>query len=541
MLEPEPEVPSFPVYIAPIATSISVAKSEQSTITSVPIDNKTEGNILSQSMANLKLNTTKSDTIVANSQSAKSKKSIKRDKFAAADAMMTSANEASMLSAYTEETIKPVIENTPTVVIQSSYVIEAPLELTKESEVESDVVDSWDDVEDVNTIPLIAQVETTTVKRTLRPGGSNMLYNSMRLTQVSMIRYSKQDILNLKPVQKPHSNPLSNMYLNIAIGAGDSYAAISNAVPMNTNRGSPGYQQWPKQQPTHKQHGPYPVGGGSSNIDSSDSSNVAAQSGWKRETPQSLVSNVQQMKGKKGQYYQKENIPMPKKIVSDPSEVLITEAIAILNKITPQTFEKLSKSILELNLTDISMLDKLTELIFEKAVQEQHFTHLYAELCMYIHNNASHWMFYYVVKDLESNLFFWIKEYEFSNNVAGPFYTYKDCIPGVFQDVPPVLNPINASSLEIVETVLTKGTLIRIYKNEKSKEYYLTYLPFNDVPEENRSSDMFVENSAASSDAKNKNFFRARLLSTCQKEFEISTKNVSIYLINILDLLYMYI
>ncbi|KAJ1408120.1 armadillo-type protein, partial [Ochromonadaceae sp. CCMP2298] len=116
---------------------------------------------------------------------------------------------------------------------------------------------------------------------------------------------------------------------------------------------------------------------------------------------------------------------MPKKVISDPLELLATETTAILNKITPQTFEKLSASMLTLKVENIAMLDKLIEIIFEKAVQEQNFTNLYAELCAFLNASAQHWAFY--------------------------------------------------------------------------------------------------------TDAKNKNFFRARLVSNCQNEFQISTKNESAY------------
>ena len=60
-----------------------------------------------------------------------------------------------------------------------------------------------------------------------------------------------------------------------------------------------------------------------------------------------------------------------------------------------------------------------------------------------------------------------------------------------------------------------------------SKEYFVTYMPLNDFDAELRSQSTFVDEKLAVKDAKNKNYFRARLVSNCQNEFHISTKNVS--------------
>jgi hypothetical protein len=61
---------------------------------------------------------------------------------------------------------------------------------------------------------------------------------------------------------------------------------------------------------------------------------------------------------------------------------------------------------------------------------------------------------------------------------------------------------------------------------DATQEFYLTFRSLDDFPFEARSEVTFDDEISALKNAKNTNFFRARLLSTCQHEFQISTKNV---------------
>lgn len=61
---------------------------------------------------------------------------------------------------------------------------------------------------------------------------------------------------------------------------------------------------------------------------------------------------------------------------------------------------------------------------------------------------------------------------------------------------------------------------------ERGNEYYITYLPFDEVPKEVRSEMTFDTKEAALKHAKKKLGFRASLLTTCQNEFTIATQNV---------------
>lgn len=68
-----------------------------------------------------------------------------------------------------------------------------------------------------------------------------------------------------------------------------------------------------------------------------------------------------------------------------------------------------------------------------------------------------------------------------------------------------------------------------MYRNTTTNGYYVTYLPFSQYGEETRSQNTFGDVKMALKDAKNKHYFRAKLVTNCQIEFQQSTMNVSFY------------
>lgn len=156
--------------------------------------------------------------------------------------------------------------------------------------------------------------------------------------------------------------------------------------------------------------------------------------------------------------------PMPKKVVSDPLEKLTMDVTAILNKITPQTFEKLSQQILDIKLEDTSMLDRVVQLIFEKAVQEPNFTFMYADLCLMLKEKGTNWVFYTVVKSMDSEPeeYFWIRDFTFPNEAA-TFYCRADCIAAIQRDEVLQMKPLsNTLQPESIEYILYKNKLYRV-------------------------------------------------------------------------------
>lgn len=160
--------------------------------------------------------------------------------------------------------------------------------------------------------------------------------------------------------------------------------------------------------------------------------------------------------------------PMPKKVVSDPLEKLTLEVTAILNKITPQTFEKLSQQILDIKLEDTSQLDRVVQIIFEKAVQEPNFTSMYADLCLMLKEQSS-WVFFTVIKrmDSENGEYFWIRDFSFPEEAIS-FFSRSDCMSAiksnmVTQSEDLQVKPLTASlAPESIEYILYKNVLYRV-------------------------------------------------------------------------------
>jgi hypothetical protein len=146
-------------------------------------------------------------------------------------------------------------------------------------------------------------------------------------------------------------------------------------------------------------------------------------------------------------------------------ELLTIEVKSILNKITPQTFEKLSEQMLHLNVTNTAMLDKVIGIIFDKALDEPNFTQLYAELCSFLNKVATKWVFYTIVKMGDENDYFWIKDFDFENKVAGPYSSRKDCIASVLDPEKPLMKPLVMSNTMEVEVILVNEILMKVYYN----------------------------------------------------------------------------
>lgn len=171
-----------------------------------------------------------------------------------------------------------------------------------------------------------------------------------------------------------------------------------------------------------------------------------------------------------GDDWGKEKLPSPakaskpvipfKKDRDDPLENLSQEMTEILNKITPQTFEKLSRQILELKLENTAMLDRLVKLIFEKAVYETGFSGVYAELCAFLKENATAWTFYTLVRDIEKDEYFWVKDFAFPEEYAGQYFSRTEAIEAVRDGAP--MKAMPSISIDSKEVLLVQNHLVQV-------------------------------------------------------------------------------
>ena len=419
----------------------------------------------------------------ANSISTTRTKKNKKDLYAAADAKAAAGN-SDLLSAY-----KPVVAPmnpapvTPEVndVVPSTEEPPAP-----------ELPEHWEEVAslslNLNTVPTKESIAPTvpfsvaTVidgddatgklvnsvsdapSRRLRPGGSMGPKSTKLNTGALSLTYSREEILSYKPANLPPTSSIpcySSPIVAVQDGGGGGGSPYVKGQG-STIQTQASYQ--PARGGASQQHSYYPLPTPPSHVskESSDSG------GWERKgmpPPQSQqqqqLPTYSQSPTAQQQATLKPKVPLVKK-VTDPMELLGVEVKSILNKITPQTFDKLSVQMLTLDVSNTAMLDKVIGIIFDKALDEPYFTQLYAELCSYFNKEGTQWVFFSIVKYLDDNMYFWIKDFAFDRSVAGPFSSDKECIEAVLDaEVPPPMNPPTVP-LETMDIILTRDVLMKV-------------------------------------------------------------------------------
>jgi len=66
---------------------------------------------------------------------------------------------------------------------------------------------------------------------------------------------------------------------------------------------------------------------------------------------------------------------------TDSNDVIFKEIQSILNKMTEGNYEKLSDQLKKIKINNKEQLEKMVELIFNKAIGEQGFSHMYTKVC----------------------------------------------------------------------------------------------------------------------------------------------------------------
>lgn len=414
--------------------------------------------------------------------STRNKKS-KKDLYAAADAK-AAAGDSDLLSAYKDSPVVILANPAPTLPEVTEVVpsVEEPLA--------PELPDTWDEMVvptlNLNTVavkdsgaaasvPFLATVTdeedgtaklvsaVTDAPRRLRPQGTMGPKSAKLNTGALPLVYSREEILSFKPPNLPLSSTIPCYSSPIVAvqndgGGGSPYVkgqgpSVQTQAPYQPARGGLGQQQ----------HGYYqhPAPPSHASKEPSDSG------GWERKglpppasAPQQPTYNNQSPTAQQ-QAPVKQKVPLVKKI-TDPMELLSVEVKSILNKITPQTFEKLSVHMLTLDVSNTAMLDKVISIIFDKALDEPYFTQLYADLCFYVNKEGAKWVFYTIVNFLDENMYFWIKDFAFDPSVAGPYSSDKECIEAVLNaEFPP---PMNLPTVPLVNTdiVLTKDILMKV-------------------------------------------------------------------------------
>ena len=261
--------------------------------------------------------------------------------------------------------------------------------------------------------------------RSLRPGGGapNKKLNEgpMKPSEKARLVYGKEELLKLKPTVMAERPANLALYANFASmgsfsdknkamqdkgdkgGLGAASQGKGPAAPAGTGESRwgkqsqevlPRYPQYPPHAYPPQQPGGFPddrnlpMGMNPGYPPVSPSAGGSALSWQRSQMPPAPQDKLLQA-SKKGRVA----VPMPKKQITDPVEIMTRDVQAILNKITPQTFQKLTMQLCEIPIDTNAMLDKLIQLVFEKAVQEPNFANLYAEMCAALDNESRYWAF----------------------------------------------------------------------------------------------------------------------------------------------------
>jgi hypothetical protein len=116
---------------------------------------------------------------------------------------------------------------------------------------------------------------------------------------------------------------------------------------------------------------------------------------------------------------------------------------SILNKMTPQLFDKLTTKVCDLKMVDTTMLRSVITALFDKALSEPAFGETYARLCIRLHEDSSargRWPFIKFVYHTEAQTepifpgremkidrpYWWCTDKHAMEEVVGPFQSFED-------------------------------------------------------------------------------------------------------------------
>eukprot|EP01035_Chromulina_nebulosa_P018907 gene18907-24710_t len=440
---------------------------------------------------------------------------------------------------------------TPTVIKPVEVIAEKPIEKIPLSEPQvitneiNEEPENWEDTAELiqrgekllPSPPIVptkvdAKLDTKVEHRSLRPMTNvNKLNQGFIVKSQSRLIYSRDELFKIRalitsaeiPLERPSYLSMYSSIVSIDVNSGEQKINTSDKIRDDRNSNKP--SQWTKVTQHNQSNN---IANRSSNY-SNENVQFSEPNDWKRDaTPNQLVNPSVNPKNNRNRGVAP---PMPKKTITDPIEILTAEVRSILNKITPQTFEKLANNIKDMKITSSLLLDRLVSLIFEKAIYEQNFSNLYADLCYDLEKSISTWSFLHVVFNKDHNQYYWIKDCQFIDDttlpLAGPFNSVKDCLNEITSDSPPVTRSI-PYRLELVQVVVTSNVLIKIYKNLSNsieEQYFAGYILESDIdpnclPEKLQRFSTIAD---AEKNAKKKNSVKSRLLTLCQIDFNQSS------------------
>jgi hypothetical protein len=336
----------------------------------------------------------------------RTKKNMRKDKLAAAD-----LREGNVLDAY--------------ISVQEEICVHEPSPPPAASQLIDKSDDGSDDDWETQASKLSEEVALPVV-RSLRPGGGEQKINPIPLSSSTMVVYTKSEILALRLGLELSVRPSQCLSYDKLLFFGIDNQPIPRNIALRLPNSSPQQGQADKWKQSQQ------------NQTSDNPKRHPSSRGSKRPVP-----------------------PMPRKIISDPLEQMSREVVAILNKITPQTFVKLTGKLREIQIQNSTMLSKFVRLVFDKAVSEPNFANLYAEMCSSLDSANNYINFCHIVRNQDTNQYLWLEDIQYSNLLAGPYLSIVECITACHSSIPPPTQLIN-HPVSIAEEVIVNGNLISV-------------------------------------------------------------------------------
>lgn len=241
---------------------------------------------------------------------------------------------------------------------------------------------------------------------------------------------------------------------------------------------------------------------------------------------------------------QSENRWKPIKNVG-PLQAAEKKVKGILNKMTKETFERLSQQICDIHILSYDMLTMMIHNVYEKAIDEPSFGDMYADLCVRLSKGAAQANnnFVYIIESDEEPpmedgddgaesqpagssshiVYRWSNDVGTNDDeIVGPFSSVDECIDVALESLGEP-KPRGDMELELVKLRIKQGMFIKIMKKKgaSDSDYYVVYFPMEDAKDNGQQmSEIFLSEVECASDAKKKNSFKRSLLNKCEDEFK---------------------
>jgi len=198
----------------------------------------------------------------------------------------------------------------------------------------------------------------------------------------------------------------------------------------------------------------------------------------------------------------------------------------LLNKMTWDTFEKLSTQLCSIELDSKDMLSKIISLVFDKAVDEPSFGEMYATLCVHVSKKSGEWSVIRTGQDLDKGgKYFWTDDIMVEKEIVGPFPSREACLEAAVSEQEPTAQA-RTQKLRLSELVITGDKFVKVLESmEGAAPQFFTV--FRSLAEEEEGQEKvrdrihggFEDEMSAMEDGHRATTFKKLLLKKCQEEF----------------------